>query len=46
MLAVADPRQRIAELVAERELAYARFHQVRTDTNSSAQIIDEIVALM
>ncbi len=46
MLAVADPRQRIAELVAERESAYARFPQVRTDTNSSARIVDEIVALM
>ncbi len=46
MLAVANPRQRIAELVAERESAYARFPQVRTDTNSSARIVDEIVALM
>lgn len=46
MLDVERPKERIAELVAERTPAYAKFPQVRTDTQSSTQIVDEIVGLM
>jgi len=46
MLAVERPKERIAELVAERTPAYAKFPQVRTDTQSSTQVVDEIVGLM
>ena len=46
MLAVERPRDRIAELVAERAPAYAKFPQVRTDTQSSIKIVDEIVELL
>lgn len=46
MLAVERPRDRIAELVAERAPAYARFPQVRTDSQSSTRIVDEIVNLL
>jgi shikimate kinase len=46
MLAVEHPRDRIAELVAERTPAYAKFPQVRTDTQSSIKIVDEIVGLL
>ena len=46
MLAGDDVRARIAELLAERSAAYARFHQVATDDRWPNQIADEIVALL
>ena len=46
MLAVERPRDRIAELVAERAPAYAKFPQVRTDSQSTIKIVDEIVGLL
>lgn len=46
MLAVASPRDRIEELVAARTPTYSKFPQVRTDTQSSTKIVDEIVALL
>ncbi len=46
MLAGGDVRARIAELLAERTAAYARFHQVATDDRWPNQIADEIVALV
>ena len=46
MLAGADVRGRIAELLAERAPAYSRFHQVVTDDRQPNEIADEIVAVV
>lgn len=40
-----DPKQRIIELMADRESDYARFEQVVTDGRSPGEIVDELVAL-
>jgi shikimate kinase len=42
LLAGADPRQRIVELLAERQARYARFPQVATDGRPPVEIVDEI----
>ncbi len=45
LLQVDDPRQRIVELLAERDHEYARFQQVPTDDADPGQIADEIARL-
>ena len=44
MLAGDDVRSRVADLLAERAPAYARFPQVATDGRTPASIADELVA--
>jgi shikimate kinase len=46
LLAGDDPHGRIAELLAERAAAYARFRQVDTDGRTAAEVADEIVVLI
>lgn len=43
MLAVADPRARIEELMAERADGYAQFESVPTDERPPRQVVDEIL---
>lgn len=42
LLASADPRQRIIELLAERDAGYGRFPQIPTDDRRPADIVEEI----
>lgn len=46
LLAGADPRQRIVELLAERQAGYAEFRQVTTDGRQPAMIAAEIAGLL
>lgn len=46
LLAVDDPRARIAELLAERDAGYRRFPQIATDTTSPDVLADELAALV
>ncbi|HCH81298.1 MAG TPA: shikimate kinase, partial [Acidimicrobiaceae bacterium] len=43
LLDTADPEARVAELLAERSEAYARFEAVPTDGRTVAEIVDDIV---
>ncbi len=43
LLAGAHPAERIAELLAERAEAYARFEQIPTDGRTVEEIVDDIV---
>lgn len=43
MLAVENPRERIAELLAERAEGYAKFESIRTDERPPTQVVSEIV---
>jgi shikimate kinase len=45
MLQVDDPRERIVELMAERQDDYARFKQVQTDDMEPGEVADEIARL-
>ncbi|HEX6221651.1 MAG TPA: bifunctional shikimate kinase/3-dehydroquinate synthase [Acidimicrobiia bacterium] len=45
LLRVEDPRQRIVELMTERESGYARFPQLTTDHADPSVIADEVAAL-
>lgn len=46
MLAGADARDRVRELLAERAEAYSQFTAVATDDRTPNTIVDEIVALL
>ncbi|RZV48447.1 MAG: shikimate kinase [Acidimicrobiales bacterium] len=46
LLSVADPRQRIGELLAEREVGYLAFPQVSTAGRTSAEVADELAVLV
>lgn len=46
LLAVPDPRQRIADLLQERAEGYGRFPAVDTTGRSVAEVVDVIVALL
>jgi hypothetical protein len=43
VLDTADPEARVAELLAERSEAYARFEAVATDGRTVAEIVDDIL---
>jgi shikimate kinase len=43
LLAGSDRRQRIEELLAEREDGYARFEQVETDGRTPAEIVEDLL---
>ena len=45
LLEVDDPRQRIVDLMAEREAEYARFPQITTDHTAPSVIADELADL-
>lgn len=45
LLQVADPQQRIIELMLERRDEYGRFHQVVTDHSDPSAVADEVVQL-
>jgi shikimate kinase len=45
LLQVDDPRERIVELMAERQDDYARFKQVQTDDMEPGEVADEIARL-
>ncbi len=45
LLSVADPRQRIVELLAERSPAYRRFAQLTTDTVSAETVAADLAVL-
>lgn len=46
LLAGADARERITELLAERAAGYGAFEQIGTDDRTPEQIVDEIVSLL
>jgi shikimate kinase len=46
LLAAPDPRARVVELLAEREVAYRRFPQVVTDGRPPSEIAADVVALV
>lgn len=46
LLTGSDPRQRIVDLLAERQAGYARFRQVTTDGRRPTEIADEIAHIL
>lgn len=46
LLQAPDPRQRIKDLMAEREAAYSRFQQVRTDQLTPEQVVQVVLELI